>query len=137
MRVLNAVTRTNVALYKASGGRVAGKINGAPVLLLDHVGRKSGQKRTTPLMYTPDGDDLVIVGSRAGSNSTPAWWLNLRDSPRTRVRVGGETRQVVAREAAPEEYERLWDLSVANYADFALYRTRTDRHIPVIVLERA
>jgi len=116
---------------------VGGKFSGAPVLLLEHVGRKSGQQRTTPLIYTKDGDDLVIVASRAGSDFTPAWWLNLKDSPTTTVQVGREQRKVVAREATGHERERLWRRAADNYADYETYRGRTDRVIPVVVLSPA
>lgn len=135
-RAWNVVTRANVAAYRRSSGRLGGRWFGAPVLLLDHVGRRSGQKRTTPLLYLEDGDDLVIVASRGGSAATPAWWLNLRDRPRTTVQVGGERRRVVARRASAEEKARLWPRLVEMYSDFEAYQARTDREIPVIVLER-
>ncbi len=137
MKMLNAVTRSNVAMYRLTGGRLANNINGGPVLLLDHVGRKSGQKRTTPLIYTRVGDDFVIVASRAGSDATPAWWLNLRAAGEASVQVGSEKLQVTAREAQGEERARLWPLVVTTYADYETYRERTDRAIPVIVLSPA
>ena len=106
------------------------------VLLLDHVGRRSHTKRTTPLLYIEDGDDLVIVASKGGSRKHPAWWLNLRDSPRTTVQVGGERRDVVAREAGGDERERLWQRLVEVWPDYDSYQARTSRQIPVIVLSR-
>jgi deazaflavin-dependent oxidoreductase (nitroreductase family) len=137
LKLLNAVTTVNTAVYRKSGGRFGGSINGAPVLLLDHVGRKSGQRRTTPLLYTRDGADLVIVGSRGGSDAVPAWWHNLKAGPRTTVQIGNERHEVVAREVHGAERERLWPLLVDNYADYAVYEQRTDRTIPVIVLSPA
>jgi len=134
-RVVNAMAGLNVRLYRLSGGRLGNRMGKAPVLLLDHVGRKSGQKRTAPLLYLADGDDLILVASRGGSDATPAWWLNLRDSPATSVQIGRERRAVVAREAAPEERERLWPRLVEMYPDYAVYQQRTDRQIAVIVLE--
>src|SRR5919108_6368249 len=107
-RIWNVVTRANVAAYRLTRGRVGGRVRGVPVLLLDHVGRRSGQRRTTPLMYLKDGDDLVIVASKGGAPSHPAWWLNLRASPRTTVQVGSQKRTVHAREAAPDEKSQLW-----------------------------
>lgn len=134
LKVLNTLTNANVRLYRLSGGKLGGKSAGAPILLLDHVGRKSGQKRTTPLMYTRDGDDLIVVASRAGSNFNPAWWSNLKASPATTIQVGSERLSVLARQATPEEKEELWPRLVANYRHYATYEERTDREIPVIVL---
>ena len=85
-------------------------------------------------MYTRDGDDIVIVASRGGSDAMPAWWHNLKANPRTTVQVGSKHYEVVAREADGDERERLWPLAVATYSDYAVYQTRTDRKIPVIVL---
>ena len=99
LKALNLLTGVNVILYRLTSGRLGGKLAGAPVLLLDHVGRKSGKRRTTPLLYMAKGEGLVIVGSRGGSDATPAWWLNLRASPATTVQVGRERRSVVARQA--------------------------------------
>jgi F420H(2)-dependent quinone reductase len=99
MKLFNAVTGANVVLYRLSGGR----LGSGPVLLLDHTGRKSGRRRTTPVLYIQDGDDLVVVGSRVGSDFDPAWWLNLKANPATTVQVRSQRRQVVARQATPEE----------------------------------
>ena len=95
LKLLNVMTDANVKLYRLSGGRLGGKFSGAPALLLDHVGRKTGRRRTTPLLYMPDGDDLIVVASRGGSDAGPAWWLNLKANPATTVQVGSERRQVV------------------------------------------
>ncbi|MEA2273204.1 MAG: hypothetical protein QOI98_1912 [Solirubrobacteraceae bacterium] len=130
------VTATHVNLYRASGGRIGKRISGVPILLLEHVGRKSGKRRTTPLMYVEDGDDLVLIASFGGAPKHPSWWINLRANPETTVQVGSERRSVRAREALPEERERLWDKAVDAYSDYAVYETRTDREIPVVVLSR-
>lgn len=79
----NRFTGAHAALYRASGGRIGGTYGGAPVLLLHHVGRMSGQERVSPLIYLRDGDDLVIVASKGGSHRHPMWWLNLREMPET------------------------------------------------------
>lgn len=134
---MNAATSANVALYRRSGGRLGGKIKGAPVLLLEHVGRKSGQARTAPLLYLTDGDKLVIVASRGGSDAMPAWWLNLKGNPTTTVTIGSERRRVTARQATAEERHALWPRLVAMYGDYAIYQRRTDREIPVIILSPA
>jgi F420H(2)-dependent quinone reductase len=137
LKLLNAMTGANVKLYRLSGGRLGGKVSGAPVLLLDHLGRKTGRPRTTPVLYMPDGDNLIVVASRAGSDVDPAWWLNLKANPATTVQVGSERRRVVARQATPEEKQRLWPRLVDAYSDYAVYQRRTTREIPVIVLAPA
>jgi F420H(2)-dependent quinone reductase len=135
-RVWHSFTQAHVRAYRLSGGRLGGKFRGAPVLLLHHVGRKSGRERTSPLLYLGDGDDLVIVASNGGARRHPVWWLNLRESPATTVEVGSEKRAVVARQASPEEKARLWPRLVEMYAPYADYQKRTSREIPVAILER-
>ena len=134
LKLLNLMTKAQVAAYRATGGRIGGRHKRAPVLLLDHVGRKSGQTRTTPLLYRRDGEDLVIVASRGGSDATPAWWLNLKASPVTTVTVGRERRRVQAQQASPDDKARLWPELVQMFPDYAMYQTRTSRDIPVIIL---
>jgi deazaflavin-dependent oxidoreductase (nitroreductase family) len=107
-----------------------------PIVLLDHVGRKSGEERTTPLIYMADGDDVVIVASNGGAPETPAWWWNLRARPETTIQIGGERRPVVASFAEGAERERLWPLVVGHYPPYGEYQKRTDREIPVVVLRR-
>jgi F420H(2)-dependent quinone reductase len=135
--VWNALVRFNVVAYRLTGGRVGGSLGQAPVLLLDHVGRKTGKKHTSPLIYLADGDDLVIVASKGGAPKDPLWWLNLKASPRTTVQVGGERREVTARQASPEEKRRLWPELNAVWPDFERYQQRTERDIPVVILTRA
>lgn len=137
LRALNWLTAAHVRSYRWSGGRVGGRLKGAPVLLLDHVGRRSGVRRTTPLLYLADGPNLVIVGSAGGREATPAWWLNLRDAPETTVQVGSERRSVRADVATGEERERLWGRLVEMFPDYEVYRRRTSREIPVVVLSPA
>jgi deazaflavin-dependent oxidoreductase (nitroreductase family) len=134
LKLTNAYTGANVIVYRRSGGRLWNTVKGAPVLLLDHVGRKSGQARTAPLLYMQDGDRLVIVASRGGSEATPAWWLNLKASPTTTVQVGRERRTVTARQASTEEKAELWPRLVQMYSDYAVYARRTSRDIPVVIL---
>ena len=123
-------------LYRRSGGRLGNTLKGAPILLLDHVGRKSGQTRTAPVLYLRDGEDLVIVASRGGSDATPAWWLNLQANPATTVQVGSERRLVLARQASAQEKAALWPRLVEMYGDFEIYQRRTEREIPVVILSR-
>jgi deazaflavin-dependent oxidoreductase (nitroreductase family) len=129
-------TQAHIRVYRLSGGRIGGSFRGSPVCLVDHVGRKSGKQRTSPLIYARDGDDLVIVASKGGSRKDPVWWLNLKERPETTVQVGSEKRAVRARRATPEEKQRLWPVVVDVYAPYEEYQRKTKRDIPVIVLER-
>jgi deazaflavin-dependent oxidoreductase (nitroreductase family) len=105
------------------------------MLLLDHVGAKSGVKRTTPLLYVRDGRDLVIVASKGGFPKHPAWHHNLLANPDTTVQVGSEVLPVRARVAEPEERDRLWAMADRAYPGYRDYRARADREIPLVVLE--
>ena len=111
-----------------------GSFDGNPVLLLHHVGRRSGEARVAPLIYLRDGDDLVVVGSMGGTPKDPAWVHNLRAAPDTEVELRGERRAVRARVADAEERERLWPRLVEHYPGFATYQARTEREIPVVIL---
>lgn len=133
-RIVNRLVSVNTVAYRLSGGRVGGRMGRAPVLLLDHVGRMSGETRTSPLLYFEDGDDLIIVASRGGSDAMPAWWLNLKANPRTTVQIGKEKRAVTAREVTGDDKARLWARAVEMYPDYAVYQRRTKREIPVIAL---
>ena len=136
--VLRRVMAGHTLVYRASGGVIGHRFPGAPpTLLLTHVGAKSGQKRISPLTYTRgDGDDLVLVASKGGYPKNPAWFHNLKAHPDTEVQVGREHRPVHARVATPEERERLWPRVVENYSGYAEYQKRTDRVIPLVILER-
>ena len=136
-KVGNMFGSLNVLVYRVSRGRVGGKMDKLPVLLLEHVGAKSGKKRTVPLLYLEDGEDLVLVASRGGSEANPGWLYNLKANPRTTVEIKGQRRDVVARVATDEERERLWPELVRGYRHYATYQTRTDRQIPVIILSPA
>ena len=136
--VLRRVMAGHTLVYRASGGVIGHRFPGAPpTLLLTHVGAKSGQKRISPLTYTRgDGDDLVLVASKGGYPKNPAWFYNLKAHPDTEVQVGREHRPVHARVATPEERERLWPRVIENYSGYAEYQKRTDRVIPLVILER-
>ena len=128
----------HTVLYRASGGWIGHTIPGVrgKMLLLDHVGAKSGTKRTAPLLYLPDGDNVVIVASKGGFPKHPAWYHNLMANPDTTVQVGREHREVHARVATPEERERLWPLTVKMYRGYADYQARSKgREIPLVILE--
>lgn len=134
-RGLRWVGKLNIPLYRLSGGRIGGKINQAPVLLLTTTGRKSGQKRTAPVVYLADGEDVVVIGSNAGHNRTPAWSLNLKANPEAEIEVGRERRTVRARVAEGEERAELWRKHNEQYSGFDEYEARTDRDIALFVLE--
>jgi F420H(2)-dependent quinone reductase len=126
----------HTTVYRLSNGLIGHRFPGAPpVLLLDHVGARSGVKRTTPLVYGRDGSDLVLGASKGGYPKNPAWLHNLRANPDTTVQVGSRISNVRARIAQGAERERLWKLMVGVYPGYDGYRRRTDREIPVVVLE--
>jgi len=134
--VLNRVAKGHTAVYRATGGRVGHRFPGAPpMLLLDHVGARSGVGRTTPLVYVQDGESIVIVASKGGHPKHPAWYHNLRANPDTTIQVGSERRPVRARVARPDERGRLWNKAVATYGGYQGYKERTEREIPLVVLD--
>jgi F420H(2)-dependent quinone reductase len=132
---LRWVGKLNIPLYRLSGGRIGGKINEAPVLLLTTTGRKSGQARTAPVVYLDDGENVVVIGSNAGHNRTPAWSLNLKANPEAEVEVGRKRRPVRARVAEGEERADLWRKHNEQYSGFDEYEARTDRDIALFILE--
>jgi F420H(2)-dependent quinone reductase len=132
---LRRIGKLNVPLYRATGGRVGGRVGQAPVLLLTTTGRKSGQQRTAPVVFLADGERLIVIGSNAGNATTPAWALNLRANPEAGVEVRRERRQVRARVAEGEERAQLWSKMNDQYAGFDDYRAKTSRDIAVFVLE--
>jgi len=128
----------HTALYRASGGRLGHTIPGVPgkMLLLDHTGAKSGTKRTSPLLYVRDGDDVVVVASKGGFPKHPAWYHNLVANPDTTVQIGSHHLQVHARVAKPDERDRLWKLAVKAYRGYEDYAARSKgREIPLVILE--
>ena len=134
--LLNRAMGLHASLYRATRGLVGHRIPGLPpMLLLDHVGAKSGIERTSPLLYIKDGENLVIVASKGGFPKHPAWFHNLTANPETTVQVGSERRQVRARVATAAERERLWPRVVDAYANYAEYQARTEREIPLVILE--
>jgi deazaflavin-dependent oxidoreductase (nitroreductase family) len=134
--ILRRLMGLHTVAYRATGGLVGHRFPGAPpMLLLDHVGAKSGIERTTPLVYVEDGDDLVLVASKGGYPRNPAWFHNLRAHPEATVQVGSRRRAVRARVAGASERDRLWPKAVAVYGGYEDYQERTDREIPLVILE--
>jgi deazaflavin-dependent oxidoreductase (nitroreductase family) len=137
--LLALITALHRWLYVATRGVIGHRL---PIvdwcsLLLTHTGRKTGRTYTIPLLYVPDGERFVVVGTNAGDARPPAWWRNLEAQPEARVRVGARELDVCARLAAGEERARLWAALVANFRDYARYerKTRGTRELPVVVLE--
>jgi F420H(2)-dependent quinone reductase len=126
----------HVVAYRLTGGVIGHRFPGSPpMLLLDHVGARSGRKRTSPLVYVKDGDNVVIVASKGGYPKHPAWYHNLLANPDTEIQVGSRRRRVRARVATAEERPRLWSKAVETYSGYAGYQERTDREIPLVILE--
>ena len=129
------VTKLDTVLHRAAGGRFS-LITRAPTLVLHHVGRRSGQARTTPLIYLDRSPDLVIVASKGGTDRHPAWFHNVVAMASTEVELpGGAKRTVRPRVASPQERAELWPQLVELYGAYADYATYTDREIPVVILE--
>jgi F420H(2)-dependent quinone reductase len=134
-KVVNGIARANVALYRASGGRVFGHMHDAPILLLHHRGRKTGRERVTPVLFMPEGDNAVVVGSKGGTDKDPHWFTNLVAGGETEVEIGRERVRVRPRLASQEERDRLWPRLVETYPPYGRYQTYTERTIPVAILE--
>jgi deazaflavin-dependent oxidoreductase (nitroreductase family) len=131
---LRLFSHIHLLVYRHTGGAIAGRIYGNPVLLLTTTGRKTGKKRTTPLAYLNDDDTMIIIGGSAGGVEHPAWWLNLQANPEAEVQVGRRTLRVRATEATQQEQQRLWSRYPSMQARFAFMQRRMSRKIPVIVL---
>jgi deazaflavin-dependent oxidoreductase (nitroreductase family) len=124
----------HAGVYRATGGKLFGRMGKSPILLLNTVGRKSGKKRTSPLLYVMDGEDFVIIASKGGAATHPAWYLNLRANPEATVEIGDREVQVEAEVADPEDKPRLWQKMVEMYPTYDAYQEKTEREIPLLVL---
>jgi F420H(2)-dependent quinone reductase len=123
-------------VYRTTRGVIGHRIAGSPpTLLLDHVGAKSGKRRTSPLYYGRDGERYVLVASKGGYPSHPSWYHNLHAHPDTTIQVGRCRIKVRARDATADERERLWPEAVAAYPSYRDYQARTEREIPLVILE--
>ncbi|MGZ4180009.1 MAG: nitroreductase family deazaflavin-dependent oxidoreductase [Solirubrobacteraceae bacterium] len=120
--------------FRANQGRVGGPFEGATLLLLHHVGARSGKDRVNPLVYNRDGDRYVVFASKAGAPTNPDWYHNLKANPRVTIEVGTDTIEVAASEASGDERDRLFGAQVERSPQFGEYQSKTDRAIPVIVL---
>jgi deazaflavin-dependent oxidoreductase (nitroreductase family) len=123
--------------YKETDGEVGHEWQGTQTLLLTTTGRKSGEKRELPLIYAPWGDAYLIVASNGGNDKPPAWYVNLREDPNVEVQVLGDRFKGTARDATPEEKAEMWPTMTKEWPAYDEYQTKTDREIPIVVLERA
>ncbi len=138
-RVFHIVLRVQAFLYERSNGWVGHRMLGVPSLMLRTTGRKSGQTRTNSLSYAKDGDRYLVVASKGGAPTAPAWLLNLRAKPDVEVQVGRDRFQATATEMGPDDpdYARVWKLVNENNSDrYSAYQRKTTRPIPVVALSR-
>jgi deazaflavin-dependent oxidoreductase (nitroreductase family) len=126
----------HVERYQATDGEEGHDWQGTQTLLLTTTGRKSGKPRTHPLIYGQHGDDYLVVGSKGGWPHPPLWYLNLRENPEVQVQVKGDRFAARARDATPEEKPELWKIMTEQWPAYDEYQQRTEREIPVVVLER-
>jgi F420H(2)-dependent quinone reductase len=137
---MSLVLRIHGAIYRASDGRIGHRVLGVPTLMLTTTGRRSGQPRTNSLVYARDDDDYLLVASKGGSDSPPAWLLNLTADPQVAIQVGRERLDGVARVIEPSDpdYERVWKLANDNNKDrYTAYQQQTSRPIPVVAIAPA
>ncbi|MDQ3411385.1 MAG: nitroreductase family deazaflavin-dependent oxidoreductase [Chloroflexota bacterium] len=132
----NEFNRNLIAEFRANDGKVGGMFANAPLMLLTSTGAKSGQERTSPLVYTTDGDRMVVIASKGGAPTHPDWYHNLVANPTATIELPGERFQVRARRAEGEERDRLYDAQAALMPNFAEYQQNTTRKIPLFILER-
>jgi deazaflavin-dependent oxidoreductase (nitroreductase family) len=126
----------HVDRYRATDGEEGHEWLGTQTLLLTTTGRKSGEQRTTPLIYAPYGDGFTIVASKGGADAAPAWYLNLSEQPEVEVQLMGDHFKARARTATAEEKPGMWKTMVSEWSDYEGYQEKTTREIPVVVLER-
>ncbi len=141
-KIILAMSRAHVWLYRATSGRVGGRFRigpafprGVPVCLLTTRGKKTGKLRTAPLLFLEEGENVVLVGSQGGQPRDPLWYGNVLVDPRVTIQIRSRARPMRARTATSEERAVLWPRLVALYPDFERYQSWTDRIIPVVVCE--
>ncbi len=132
----NEFNNNLIAEIRANDGKVGGMFANSPLMLLTSMGAKSGRERTSPLVYTTDGDRMVVIASKGGAPTHPDWYHNLVANPTATIELPGERFQVRARRAEGEERQRLYDAQAALMPNFAEYQRNTTREIPLFILER-
>jgi deazaflavin-dependent oxidoreductase (nitroreductase family) len=128
--------KEHVKRYLETDGAEGHEWQGTTTLILTTTGRRSGEQRSTPLIYGKHGDDYVVVASKGGAPEHPGWYLNLSEQPEVTVQVLGDRFKARARTASPDEKAPLWQLMTAEWPPYDEYQQKTDREIPVVVLER-
>lgn len=126
----------HVKRYVETDGEEGHDWQGTTTLILTTKGRRSGEPRSTPLIYRPHGDDYLVVASKGGADDPPAWYLNLEAEPDVEVQVRGERFHAHARTADPAEKPGLWQIMLGAWPAYADYQKKTSREIPVVILER-
>ena len=132
---LKPFSKLNSIVYRMTGGRVMGRLQGRPVMLVTMTGAKSGKSRTIPLMYVPYKDGVIVVGSQGGAPSSPVWTMNLIANPEIVVQYRNKKMKLRARRVDDEEKAAVWPHCLDHYHEFDDYQKRTDRNIPVFVCE--
>lgn len=134
---LTLLGEDHIRAYRDTGGEVGYLWNGVPTLLLTTTGRRTGQERTSALIFARDGDDYLIVASKGGMPSHPLWYLNLQANPQAKIQVQRDVLAVSARTASADEKPGLWKVVTGVWPNYDVYQSRTDRDIPVVVLTPA
>ena len=132
--LFKAGSAVHTELIRRTGGKVGAKMGRLPLLLLTTTGRKTGQPRTSPLGYLPDGDRYIVIASFGGDDRMPQWYLNLEANPEATIQIASETKKVRAATATPEEKAALWPRVVDLNPGYAGYQKKTDRDIPLVIL---
>jgi F420H(2)-dependent quinone reductase len=129
------MSRINTWLYRSTNGKLGSTFQKSPVALLTTTGRKTGEKRVSPLIYLRDGERVIVVASRGGTDKHPLWYLNLKADPKVSVQIKEEVLQLRARDATAEERAQYWPRLVELYPPYADYQSWTERTIPVVICE--
>lgn len=132
---ISLLNAEHVRVYRETNGERGYLWNGVPILLVTTKGRKSGEPRTIPIIFTPYGGSYVIIASKGGSPTHPLWYLNLSEDPHVQVQVKGDRFEALARTAESPEREQLWAEAVTAWPNYNIYQSRTERRIPVVVLD--
>lgn len=132
--VLKLIARIHAMLMQISGGRVGNKMGGNHILLLHHIGAKSGKKYATPLAYVEDGDSYAIIASAGGQANHPGWYHNLKANPNTTIEIMGQSQPVKAQVAPKAKRDKLWAEITAEFSQFSEYQKKTSREIPIVLL---
>jgi F420H(2)-dependent quinone reductase len=131
---MKTLAKVHALVLRLSGGRVGNHMGGQPVLLLHHVGAKSGKRYATPLGYIKDGDAYVVVAAAAGHPHHPGWYYNVKAKPRATIDIKGQSMEILAEVAAQEKRARLWAQLSAQFPQFDAYQKKIERTIPIVLL---